>query len=214
MSDPYYEDDLVTLYHGDCLDNPEWWTGADVLITDPPYGMAYKSGWVDYQPPIRGDGDQSSRDRALALWGARPALIFGVWNQPRPSGVRQRLIWSKGADPGMGDLSMPWGKSDEEIYVLGTGWTGARVSNVITVGKPPISERCGHPTPKPVSLMEVLISRAPSGVIADPFAGSGSTLVAAKAIGRRAVGVEVEERYCELAANRLAQDALDFGCTA
>jgi DNA modification methylase len=207
---PYYEDELITLYHGDCLKHPEVWAGADVLVTDPPYGMAYQSGWVRdrIDRPIAGDHDTNVRDQALVLWGDRPAIAFGKWNQPRPSATRQRLVWSKAPDPGMGDLTSPWGSSDEEIYVLGNGFVGKRGPNVLTYPKPPVSSRPDHPTPKPVPLMEHLIQRCPPGVIADPFAGSGSTLRAAKNLGRRAIGIEIEERYCEIIAQRLAQEVL------
>ena len=211
----YYQDDMVTLYHGDCLTEHREWLDADVLVTDPPYGIAYESGWVRdrIRRPINGDADMGARDDALELWGARPAAVFGVWHKPRPAATRARLIWWKGDDPGMGDLSFPWGKSDEEIYILGSGWKGARGPNVLRANKPPVANRDNHPTPKPVSLMEWIITKAPDGVIADPFAGSGSTLKAAKALGRRAIGVELDERYCEIAAKRLAQGVLDFGGT-
>lgn len=210
MVQHYYQDEYVTLYHGDCLELADVWVGADVLVTDPPYGMAYQSGRVPTRidRPIAGDHDTKLRDQALELWGDRPAIAFGKWNQPRPAATRQRLIWSKAPDPGMGDLSSPWGSSDEEIYVLGKGFTGKRGPNVLTYPKPPVSNRPDHPTPKPVPLMEHLIQRCPPGVIADPFAGSGSTLRAAKNLGRRAVGMELEEKYCEIIANRLAQEVL------
>ncbi|HAT1504156.1 TPA: site-specific DNA-methyltransferase [Corynebacterium striatum] len=210
MPQPYYQDEYVTLYHGDCLELADAWVGADVLVTDPPYGMAYQSGWVHgrIDRPIAGDQNTNLRDQALELWGDRPAIAFGKWNQPRPEATRQRLIWSKAPDPGMGDLTSPWGNSDEEIYVLGKGFIGKRGPNVLTYQKPPVSNRPDHPTPKPVPLMEHLIQRCPPGVIADPFAGSGATLRAAKNLGRHAVGVELEEKYCEIIANRLAQEVL------
>lgn len=214
MTAPYYQDDLVTLYQGDCREITTW-LDADVLVTDPPYGIAYKSNWTKTQEhaPIAGDADPDIRDQVLAMWGDRPALVFGRWDVARPAGTRARLIWDKGNSPGMGDLKMPWGRSDEEVYVLGKGFTGARSGSVIRSKVQSVGDKArpNHPTPKPTSLMEVLMVKCPPGAVADPFAGSGSTLVAAKMLGRRAIGVELEERYCSIIAERLSQDALPFG---
>ncbi len=114
----------------------------------------------------------------------------------------------------MGDVTTAFGTSHEEIYIVGR-WqkrTVRRGSVLTTEGSPSaLTNAVGHPTPKPVGLLEVLVEAAPGGVIADPFAGSGSTLIAARNLGRKAIGVEVDERYCEIIANRLAQGALDFG---
>lgn len=214
---PYYEDDLVTLYHGDCLKELAW-LEADVLVTDPPYGMAYVSNFSKYgkTEAIAGDASLEARDAVLVAWGGRPALVFGTWRMPRPNSVKHVLVWDKGDSPGMGDLAIPWGPSWEEIYVLGSGFTGKREGAVIRVPGLAAGDRRrpDHPTPKPTRLMEQLITKCPPGVVADPFAGSGSTLVAAKALGRKAIGVELEEKYCEVAAKRLAQDVLDLSGSA
>ena len=219
---PYYQDDWVTLYHGDCLEVDEW-TYANVLVTDPPYGMNYQSN--QRKGPklakVANDLDTKVRDAAIGLWGSiKPALVFGRWSVPAPHGERLRLIWSKDGNPGMGDLSIPWGPAHEDIHLLGNGWDHAstgrkRIGSVIATrgvrgGAAGEENATGHPTPKPVGLMEHLIERCPRGMIADPFAGSGATLIAAKNQGRRAVGVEMEERYCEVIAKRLTQDTL-FG---
>jgi DNA modification methylase len=212
--EPYYRDEWVTLYHGDCRETLVW-LGADVLVTDPPYGIAYKSGMQRDTLPdsIAGDGNPFLRDWAVEAWGDRPALVFGTWRIPRPAPTRTRLIWDTKGALGMGDLSIPWKPSDQEIYVLGKGFTGRRDSNVITCA--PVQSMAAngrvHPHQKPTALMARLIDKCPPGIITDPFAGSGSTLVAAKQAGRGAVGVELDERYCEIAAKRLSQDALDFG---
>jgi site-specific DNA-methyltransferase (adenine-specific) len=213
----YYEDEYVTLYQGDCMADPRPWLSADVLVTDPPYGMAYSSNSSKYNgpsAPIAGDNDPDLRDRALEMWGTGPALVFGTWRVARPAATKQLIVWDKGDSPGMGDLSIPWGPSHEEIYVMGSGFRGKRGGSVIRskgLGAAD-ANRPNHPTPKPVGLMEVLIEKCPAGwVIADPFAGSGATLVAARNLGRRAIGFELEERYCEIIASRLAQGAFDFG---
>lgn len=208
----YYEDEYVELHHGDCR-AIRGWTRAQVLVTDPPYGVAFQSSRTTGEKrhaKIAGDESVDLRDRALDLWGGKPALIFGTWRAPRPENVRQRLIWAKGEDPGLGDLSMPWGYGDEEMYVLGEGWKGQRRTNVYRMPKVAAANNPGHPTPKPVALMEALLEYAPPGVIADPFAGSGSTLIAARNLGRKVIGVELEEKYCELIVKRLAQQAFVF----
>ncbi len=218
---PYYKDDLVTLYHGDCVQLLPEIAGGGLemtLVTDPPYGMAYASNngkpWRGVA--IAGDDSLDARDTVLAIWGDMPALVFGTWKIDRPEGCRNLLIWDKGGSPGAGDLSMPWGFSHEEIYVLGKGFAGRRGGSVLTF--PPKNNRNGsdirfHPTEKPTKLMGALIAKCP-GVIVDPFAGSGSTLRAAKDLGRKAIGIELDEGYCKTAADRLGQEVLDFGSAA
>lgn len=221
----YYEDDFVTLYHGDCLVERDW-LDAHALVTDPPYGMAYSGfGGRKGEPrraagklTVAGDGDTSIRDAALEAWGDRPAIAFGKWSIERPANTRQVIIWDKSDNgPGMGAIDLPWGPSFEEAYVMGKGFTGKRESSVYRV-KPYTSgdaDRPDHPTPKPPALMELLIAKCPPGAIADPFAGSGATLIAAKNLRRQVIGVELEEKYCELIAKRLSQDTLDiFGLAA
>ena len=111
----------------------------------------------------------------------------------------------------MGDLSIPWKPNHEEIYVLGTGFVGKRTSGVLYF----ISDReCNgvvrersHPTEKPLPLIVELLSKAP-GTILDHFMGSGTTLRAAKDLGRQCIGIEISEAYCEIAARRLGQEVL------
>lgn len=222
MTAPYYADDLVTLYHGDFRDTHAW-LDADVLVSDVPYGIDYRSNQrrQTLARSIEGDKDTVARDWALTMWQQRregewtpdaPALIFGTWRIPRPEATRQVLIWDTKGALGMGAMDLPWKPAHQEIYVLGKGFAGRRTTDVLVY--PPV-QSLGyngrlHPHEKPIGLMQALIDKCPPGAIADPFAGSGSTLAAAKQLGRRAIGVEIDERYCEIAAKRLAQDTL-FG---
>lgn len=225
MAGVYYQDDHVTLYHGDCLEETAW-LQADVLITDPPYGIAgaLSSGWKGKKPPgwkpvhdrnVAWDKTLDARDAALVLWGTdKPALVFGTAKRldAAPAFREVPLIWDKGDAIGMGDVDFPWRPNYELIFVSGPGWSGKRTSSILRYPMhTQMAKQAGHPTPKPLALMSELVDKAPLGVIADPFAGSGSTLVAARNLGRRVVGVELDERYCEIAARRLSQGAFDFG---
>jgi hypothetical protein len=165
---PYYEDADVTLYLGDCREVTAW-LEADVLVTDPPYGVGWSSGAMSRAKAprvesISGDDDTTARDAALALWGSRPAIVFGSWRQPRPPGVAHRLIWHKRGAPAFSRA--PWYPVEEEIYVIGEGWVGEPAQNVISTQEwrsaaGGFVARVGHPTPKPGSLMEPLIIRRP-----------------------------------------------------
>ena len=214
----YYEDEYVELHHGDCR-AIRGWTRADVLVTDPPYGTA-SVGWdISYgrgqnrrhgrtdvsDGNIANDDDTSVRDTILELWGDKPALAFGSPRLPDPPGRwDDRVVWDK-RRPGMN--GGPWRYTHESIYARGFVRTRNDSFSVLTAFP---ADQSLHIHAKPVALMEALIGNAPPGVIADPFAGSGSTLIAARNLGRKAIGVEVEERYCELIVRRLSQQAFDF----
>jgi hypothetical protein len=211
----YYSDELVTIYHGDCREMEPWlWHPLDaaVMITDPPYGIEYrgkKHNRVALPDRITGDDSTALRDHILEGWDV-PALVFGSWRRPRPAGTRMVLIWDTKGALGMGPTDLPWKPAHQEIYVLGKGFRGHRGSDVLTFAPVQAMGRNGrlHPHEKPVQLMRELVRKSPPGLVVDPFMGSGSTLVAAKSIGRPSFGVEIEERYCEIAANRCRQEVL------
>lgn len=219
MTTPYYSDEYVTLYHGDCreIDLPR----VDLVLTDPPYGVSYSSnsGVGRGTKPITNDGARLALrlqrsvlprlDADHVLWFTRWDAWPDVWvDLGQWFRMRGLLVWDKGT-PGMGDLNH-WGPSYELIASAGEGRTiGSRDQSVLRFPTTPSADR-HHPTEKPVDLLRHLIEKMDPASVLDPFAGSGSTLVAAKHLGRKAIGVELDERYCEIAAKRLAQGVLDL----
>lgn len=226
MTAPYYQDEFVTLYHGNCMEVDEW-RNADVLVTDPPYGISWTpkvgayganmaargKSQVSIKNAIANDDSIEIRDKVLELWADKPAIVFGSWRVERPAKTQHRLIWHKAGMP-PGPANAPFMSQDEEIYILGRGFisTCPPMRSVIRTDehRPTEVSKIGHPTPKPLALMEQLIERCPVGVIADPFAGSGSTLIAARNQARFAIGVELDEKYCEIIAKRLSDGVFDF----
>lgn len=224
---PYYQDDLVTLFHGDCLEILDW-SRADVLVTDPPYGRAWKQGnikearWLraqdsDAHAGIANDSNTSVRDAALAEWGTLPWVVFGDLMLAPPHGTKLTgVYWKDSGTSGFRGAVAGVRRDAEAIYFGGTHKSGLGGRSSVfrfggsVSGSHGLTGQTGHPHTKPVGLMEAIIDLCPPGVIADPFAGSGSTLLAARNLGRRVIGVELEERYCEVAAKRLAQQTFDL----
>ena len=214
----YYADDLVTLYVGDCREVTEW-LEADVLVTDPPYGRGWRQGSDAAgryaHEGIAGDEDTAVRDAALAMWGDRCGIVFGDPLVDRPRGAKQALGYRKPPGGSSKGTFAGFLRDLELAYLTGpwpaglNGRTSILASGARNIaGSAGVTGRYGHPHAKPVDVMEQLITACPPGVIADPFAGAGSTLVAARNLGRRAIGVELDERYAEKAARRLSQGVL------
>lgn len=219
--EPYYADDFVTIYHGDCLELIDS-LAFDVVVTDPPYGRNWKQGdtnsrrgWAsDVHQGIENDESTSVRDDALLLTSC-PCVVFGDLLVPPPKGTKCVLIFDKGGDAGFVGAVGGYRRNVEAVFLVGPHGSGlggrsAILRSVESCGGN-LARTTGHPHTKPLDLMRSLIENAPPGVILDPFMGSGTTLRAAKDLGRKAIGVEIDERYCEIAARRMGQEVLDFG---
>ena len=166
---PYYEDEYVTLYHADCLEHLDLLDQADVLVTDPPYGRGWKQnllkGHGDKHGGIANDHDTSTRDKVLAEWLPRPAILFGDLMLPPPASTKQVLVYRKPSNAGMRGAMAGYRRDVEAIYLAGTGWPSALggITSVITTnathtgaGSGP-GGRSGHPHGKPMGGMGTLI---------------------------------------------------------
>jgi len=214
---PYYEHAGITIYHGDCRDILPQLEPVDLVLTDPPYGIGLDNHDPDVKSSrpngwkIKGDDSQLLGESVLrSLWGY-PMIVFASPKNPWIGDWSQYLVWWKGpAVGGGGEPSMYWKLDWELIQVRNLGkLNGSRDSSVFEYWITP-SDSPYHPTQKPESLIGYLIGKVQANTVLDPFMGSGTTLRAAKDLGRRAIGIEIEEKYCEIAAKRLSQEVLDF----
>lgn len=233
---PYYEEGGITIYLGDCRDVLPGLgrDTVDLIVTDPPYGQRYVSNRGHGHGAIEGDDkDVSVVLDALTLAcrtlrRGRHAYVFGPFDlSSTPLAAQVELVWDKGI-VGMGDLTLPWSTSHEPITFAvyepskanrekGYGRLAARIrkGSVLRCERTNGASTTRHPTEKPVDVLRQLIESSSllGETVLDPFMGVGSTLVASRMEGRRGIGIELDERYCEIAAGRLAQ-GLMFGAAS
>ena len=210
---PYYEDGSVTIYHGDARAILPSLGHIDLLLTDPPYGMDYQHGARKGGRRMGADGQSIAGDsepfdpvhllgyRQVALWGGNH------FADSLPAS-RGWLIWDKRDGTPSNDQSdceLAWTNFLTTARLFSARWSGGH-----RTGREQQQGRV-HVNQKPVALMAWCIGWAKDvGLICDPYMGSGSTLVAAKELGHRAIGIELEERYCQIAAERCSQEVFDF----
>jgi len=213
---PYYSEAGIEIYHGDCREIAPTLGFAGLVLTDPPYGIAHPTDYKsrgrgslapcrDYAP-VHGDAEPFDPRWLLGIGAAR--ILWGgnhfanllpstggwlVWDKERPDDLDQATC------------ELAWTDCVKGVRRYRHLWNG-----MIRAGTDTLS----HPTQKPEALMQWCLSLRWTlgfGAVLDPYMGSGATLVAAKDCNRRAIGIEIEERYCEIAAERLSQGVLDLG---
>jgi site-specific DNA-methyltransferase (adenine-specific) len=225
---PFYQHSGITIFHGDCLTIlPELErSSVDVLLTDPPYGISYKSNRREVHGglpvSIRGDRNLNALRDALPLIDTllKPDRHCYVFASPMRVGEvveavgeyftpKNILVWDKGNAGSMGDCRAGYSANWEAIVYANKGrraLAGPRPRCIYRYDwqarRDPV-----HPTVKPIGVMRWLLAKSsrPGEVVLDPFMGSGGVLAAAAALGRQAIGIEMEERYCRAAVDRLTR---------
>lgn len=212
---PYYHDERadITIYHGDCREIIPHLPEVDIILTDPPYGIDYQSSWrIDWQRKEKIIGDDNFPSWIFDELKPKVALLVwcrwdNLYSIPKPKSL---IVWDKG-NHSMGDLKHEFGRRWEAVAFYPGPLHGfrKRPADMISVNR--INPRdLLHPNEKPVEAITPLIECHVGDLILDQFMGSGTTLRAAKDLGRKAIGIEIEERYCEIAARRLSQEVFNF----
>lgn len=226
---PYYEEAGITIYHGDCREVLSSLPKVDLVLTDPPYGIGESARtrsketsnpWrrraphqTRYVPPGTNYGasdwdNQTCPDAVqLAILMGKKAIVFGGNYYVLPPS-RCWLVWDKdNGESDFADCELAWTNLDGAVRKFRWRWCGM----IQEIQNKAYADKRVHPTQKPLALMKWCLGFAPDAkTVLDPFMGSGTTLRAAKDLGRKAIGIEIEERYCEIAANRLRQEVLQF----
>ena len=202
---PYYQDDWVTIYHAESQEIlPYLDSNESRIVSDPPYGIAHRPSDYWGNRTIAGDSERFDPTPLLTFSGC---LLFGANHYadklpPSPGWI----VWNKRDRVSRGlpgsDAELAWTNMLTQVRIFTHVWLPHTLRD----------EHPYHPTQKPVALMRRIVSELPGRkTVVDPYMGSGSTLLACKDLGIPAVGIEIEERYCEKAARRCAQEVLELG---
>jgi site-specific DNA-methyltransferase (adenine-specific) len=225
---PYYSEGGITIYHGDCREIMP--TAVHAVITDPPYGISDKAfsggarggkrtgGDNSWHPPSDWDHAIDPEWMRLACQSAPIVAWFGHWRKREEvtrgmlHPIRAEIVWAKNCHMGP---PCPVAMRDERIWMFARDGINGHTFETSVWDEPiiPTWARREHKNEKPLNLMMRLIRFACGDggqTILDPFMGSGTTLVAAKELRHAAIGVDIEERYCEIAAKRLSQGVLNL----
>ena len=215
---PYYQDAAVTLYHGDCREIVPTLGRFDLLLTDPPYGIgegnakriasrSHLAATIDYGHAEWDNLPPSAETIACLRCAADFQIIWGANYFEALPPRRGWLVWDK--DNGASDFAdceLAWTNLETAVRKFKWRWAGMLQENM---AEKDVRE---HPTQKPLALMVWCLGLSKeSQTVLDPFAGSGTTGRACKDLGRKCVLIEREERYCEIAAKRMAQEVFTFG---
>jgi DNA modification methylase len=215
MIKPYFQDEWATIYYADCRDILPELPKVDLVLTDPPYGINIaKNG------KIGGKKCANVKNYGIQEWDKKPiddelikmviekanhSIIFGgnyyLFN---PSSCW--IVWDKDNTANFADCELAWTNYDTAVRKYLWRWNGMLQQDMTN------KEYRYHPTQKPLGLFNLILSdySKETDLILDPFMGSGTTLVAAKKLGRHSIGIEISEKYCEIAVKRLQQTVMNF----
>ncbi len=235
MIKPYYEHAGIIIYHADCREVLPELGPVDLVLTDPPYGVDYEGGHF-HRGTIPGREVRRKREQLqgdnIDVYQWTIPLIFNICKGPayiffagsralniykaieaNRGKIHALIIWHK-INATYAAINAQYKQRHEPIlYCKGpkakTNWRGPSNESTIWHIKRDHVNIC-HPTQKPVEVMRRPIRNHKADLILDPFVGSGTTLLAAKELGRQAIGIEIDEKYCEIAAKRLSQEMLPF----
>lgn len=223
---PYYEDEAVTIYHADCRDVLPTLDKVDLVLTDPPFFMPathyqsrknWQRSWADtsilsaFWDVILDAVNLNPVGHFITFCNAASYPVFYP-SMYRRFDYLKSIVWDKG-HVGLGRI---WRNQHE--LIIAARWNdsifnddGRLRADVLRFNATPSALR-EHPVEKPTGLLSALIQPTTyeRGTVLDPFCGSGTTLRAAKDLNRKAIGVEAEERYCEIAAKRMGQLAMEL----